>query len=206
MKSLSNPIFYAFFVVLAESVQLMKMVQWWPEIVRCSYSATQRQPGAATARAKGSELTQLAAYAASKLLYWELVELNFLVTQLLSTCAWQPLNPLSRPKLLAASECSPTYVWETTYILSFACSSYSIVYVLEALMFTSLVLHDYCTHTHSLLYTLCSTILYVLHRIHTYLTGWFCVCLDNRKYHSGRRLWHSVLLPMYLYVLQCWVE
>ena len=114
MKSLSNPIFYAFFVVLAESVQLMKMVQWWPEIVRCSYSATQRQPGAATARAKGSELTQLAAYAASKLLYWELVELNFLVTQLLSTCAWQPLNPLSRPKLLAASECSPTYVWETT--------------------------------------------------------------------------------------------
>ena len=151
MKSLSNPIFYAFFVVLAESVQLMKMVQWWPEIVRCSYQGSLQ---AHSARAKGSELTQLVAYAASKLLYWELVELNFLVTQLLSTCAWQPLNPLSRPKLLAASECSPTYVWETTYILSFACSSYSIVYVVEALMFASPVLHDYCTHTLSSIYSM----------------------------------------------------
>ena len=49
MKSLSNPIFYVFFVVLAGSVQLMKMVQWWPEIVRCSYSArvgTPSQPAA----------------------------------------------------------------------------------------------------------------------------------------------------------------
>ena len=47
MKSLS--IFYVFFVVLAGSVQLMKMVQWWPEIVRCSYSArvgTPSQPAA----------------------------------------------------------------------------------------------------------------------------------------------------------------
>ena len=70
MKSLSIPIFYVFFVVLAGSVQLMKMVQWWPEIVRCQGRHT--KPACSqthSARAKGSELTQLAAYAASKLLY-----------------------------------------------------------------------------------------------------------------------------------------